>query len=115
MPRQLWGERDGVAKGSDVALEAVLTVNGAVATSQVTSSGVYSVSIENPSQPVQTLLADELSDVVTASSGLVRWNITSVQTATWPIGTFDGDIKLVDSGGTITYWPVSVRVRAVVD
>lgn len=115
MSRQLWGEIDGVAKGSDVALEAVLTVDGAIAPSQVTSSGIYSVSLQTATQPAQSLLTDELSDVVTASSGLVRWNITSAQTATWTVGTSNGDIKLVDSGGTITYWPVSLRVRSVVD
>lgn len=115
MPRQLWGDPDGVPEGSDVSLEAVLTIDGAIAQSQVTSSGIYSVSVENTVQPLQTILTDELSDVVTASTGLVRWNITSLQTAVWPAGTFDGDIKLVDSGGTITYWPVSLRIRGVVD
>lgn len=115
MSRQLWGDPDGVPKGSDVALEAVLTVDGAVAPSQVTSSGIYSLSIENTAQAFPTILTDELSDVVTASSGLVRWNITAVQSSSWSAGTFSGDIKLVDSGGTITYWPVSVRVRDVVD
>ncbi len=115
MPRQLWGEPDGVPKGSDVAFEAILAIDGAIAPSQVTSSGIYSLSFQTATQPAQTFVADELSDVVTASAGLVRWNITAVQTATWPAGTFDGDIKLVDSGGTITYWPVSLRVRSVVD
>ncbi len=115
MTRQIWGDPDGIPEGSDVALEAVLTVDGAIAPSQVTSSGIYSVSIENTVQPLQTILTDELSDVVTSSLGLVRWDITAVQTASWPMGTFDGDIKLVDSGGSITYWPVSLRVRSVID
>ncbi len=115
MARQRWGDPDGVPEGSDVTLEAVLTVNGVVAPAQVTSSGAFSLSIENTVQPLSPLLDDETSDSVTASSGLVRWNITAAQTAGWPPGTFNGDIKLVDSGGTVTYWPVSMMVRSVVD
>ncbi len=115
MTRQVWGDPDGVPAGSDISLEAVLTVDGALAPSQVTSSGIYTVSVDNTVQPLQTILTDEPSDLVTASAGLVRWNITSAQTSSWSAGTFDGDIKLVDSGGTITYWPVSLKIRNVVD
>jgi len=115
MARQQWGDPDGIAVGSDVALEAVLTVDGAVSPSRVTSSGTYTLSVENSGQPLSPLLSDEASDSVTASSGLIRWEITAAQTVLWPAGTFDGDIKLIDSGGTVTYWPVSVRVRTVVD
>ncbi len=115
MPRQVWGEPDAVPVGSDVTLEAVLMVDGAISPTRITSSGVYSVSIENTSLPVQPILTDELSDAVTASSGLIRWDITSAQTSSWPAGIFGGDIKLVDSGGKITYWPVSLRIRSVID
>ncbi len=115
MSRQSWGDPDAIPEGSDVSLEAVLTVNGAISPSQITSSGTFTVSIENTVLPIQTILTDELSDAVIASAGLVRWDITSAQTSGWPAGTFDGDIKLVDSGGTITYWPVSLRIRSVVD
>ncbi len=115
MARQVWGEPDGIAAGSDVSLEAILTVDGAIVPSQVTSSGIYTLSVENLVQPLQTILIDEPNDAVTASSGLVRWDITSVQSSSWSAGTFNGDIKLVDSGGSITYWPVSLRVRSVVD
>lgn len=115
MPRQLWGEPDGIPEGSDVSLEAVLTVNGVIAPAKVTSSGTYTLSIENTVQPVVPILADETSDAFTASSGLVRWDITAAQSALWPAGTFNGDIKLVDSGGAITYWPVTLKVRKVID
>ncbi len=115
MARQIWGESEGIPEGSDVSLEAMLTVDGAISPSLVTSSGTYSLSVENGAQPLSPLLTDEPSDSVTASSGLVRWNLTAVQTDSWPAGTFNGDIKLVDSGGTVTYWPVSLRVRSVVD
>ena len=101
--------------GADVALEAVLTVDGAASPQQATSSGVYTLSIENTVSPLQSILTDELSDAFTASSGLARWNITDTQTSVWPAGTFDGDIKMVDSGGSITYWPVSIKIRSVVD
>ncbi len=115
MTRQVWGDPDGVPAGSDVSLEAVLTIDGAISPQQVTSSGAYTVSIDNTVQPMQTILTDEPSDAVTASAGLVRWNIAAVQTSSWIAGTFDGDIKLVDSGGSVTYWPVSLKVRSVVD
>ena len=115
MARQAWGDPDGIPEGSDFSLEAVLTVNGALTPSQVTSSGAFTLSIENTVVPVLPIFTDEASDVVNASLGLVRWNITALQSAAWPAGTFDGDIKLVDSGGLITYWPVSLRIRSVID
>ena len=115
MTRQVWGAQDGVPEGSDFSLEAILTVNDTLAPAQVTSSGVFTLSIENTVQPITPLLVDELSDVVSASLGLVKWNITAVQSSGWPAGSFNGDIRLVDSGGSITYWPVSLRIRSVID
>ena len=115
MARQSWGEPDGIPEGSDFSLEAVLTVNGAIAPSQVTSSGAITLSVENTVEPIIPLLIDEVRDAVDAPSGLVRWNITAAQSSAWPAGTFNGDIKLIDSGGTITYWPVSLKIRSVID
>lgn len=115
MSRQTWGDPVGISKGSDFSLEAVLSVNGALSPTQITSRGVYTLSIENTIQPLLPLLTDEVSDALNAPIGLVAWNITAAQSASWPVGIFDGDIKLVDSGGAITYWPVSLKVRSVID
>lgn len=115
MVRQAWGDPNGVPEGSDFSLEAVLTVNDVIAPSQVTSSGAFTLSVENTIQPILPLLTDEASDAVNGSLGLVRWDITAVQSTDWPAGTFNGDVKLVDSGGSTTYWPVSLRIRSVID
>lgn len=113
--RQVWGEPGGIPSGSDFSLEAVLTVNGAISESQVTSSGTFTLSIENTVQPVLPLLDGEASDSVSKPLGLVKWNITSAQSSGWPAGTFNGDIRLEDSGGSVTYWPVSLRMRSVIE
>jgi hypothetical protein len=76
---------------------------------------VYTLSVEHTVQPLLPLLTDEVSDAVNPPIGLVTWNITAAQSASWPVGIFDGDIKLVDSGGAITYWPVTLKVRSVID
>ncbi len=109
MTRSIWGGPDGVPAGADLSLEAVLTIDGAVNPSQVTSSGTFSLSIGS------SLLIDEAADAVTSSDGLVKWDITSIQSSPWVAGTHEGDIKLVDSGGAVSYWPVSLQVRKVVD
>jgi hypothetical protein len=105
-----------VPVGSDFTLEAVLTLDGALSPSRVTSSGTFRLTVsDSVLNGGSALLTDRLSDSVTASAGLVKWNITDSQSSGWEAGTYDGDIKLVDSGGTITYWPVSLKVRAVKD
>ena len=111
MATNIWGAPNGVPAGADVLLEAVLTIDGAVHASQVTSSGSVTLSVGT----VAAQLTDESADAVTSSTGLVRWNITSAQTSSWTAGVHDGDIKLVDSGGTVTFWPVSLQVRSVID
>lgn len=116
MPRQSWGEPDGVPEGSDFTLEAVLTLDGALAPTRVTSSGAFTMTVSDSILNGGTaLLTDETSDSVVASVGLVKWNITDTQSDNWEAGTYHGDIKLVDSGGSITYWPVSLKVRAAKD
>lgn len=115
MVRQTWGEPDGMAEGSDVALEAVLNVDGTVDPARVTSSGAITLSVENTVQVFSPLLVDEPCDAFTPGTGRARWNITSLQSGGWPTGTFDGDIKLIDSAGAVTYWPISLKVRSVID
>lgn len=116
MTRKIWGLPDGVPEGSDFTLEAVLTVNGALNTSLVTSSGTFTLTVSDSVLNGGTaLLSDEASDSFTTATGLVKWAIADTQSSAWEAGTYDGDIKLVDSGGIITYWPVALKVREVRD
>ena len=103
-------------EGSDFALEAVLTVNGALSTGLVTSSGTFTLTVsDSVLNGGAALLTDRTSDSVTTATGKVRWEITDSQSSAWEAGTYDGDVKLVDSGGIITYWPVSLKVRSAKD
>lgn len=116
MTRVTWGGPDGIPEGSDFRLESVLTRNGAKDTAGVTSSGTYTVTVsDSVLNAGVALLADEASDskVQIATGLLVSWQITDAQSSGWAAGTYQGDIKLVDSGGTITYWPVSMMTREV--
>lgn len=116
MTRKAWGEPGGVPEGSDFTLEAVLTVNGALSTGLVTSSGTFTLTVSDSVLNGGTaLLAGEASDSVTTATGLVKWNIADTQSSAWEAGVYNGDIKLVDSGGIITYWPVSLKVREARD
>jgi len=116
--RQIWGWPDGIPEGSDFTLEGMLTLNGAKDSNLVTSSGTYTLSISDSVLNGGTaLLTDETSDSVSlANAGTkVVWNITNVQSSGWEAGTYKGDIKLVDSGSKITYWPVTYTSREVRD
>lgn len=116
IPRVTWGEPQGVPEGSDFKLAAVLTVNGATNTGLVTSSGTFTLTVsDSVLNGGVALLSDEASDSKTTATGLIEWAITDTQSSGWEAGTYDGDIKLVDSGGIITYWPVSLRVREARD
>lgn len=110
--RQAWGEPLGIPEGTDFTLEAKLTVHGATDTSRVTSSGTFTLwvsdSVLNGGTP---LLTNETSDSVVTATGVVKWNITDAQSSGWAAGLYNGDVKLVDSGGFILAWPVSLRVR----
>ena len=115
MPRQAWGEPDGIPEGSDFTLEAKLTVNGVTDTTRVTSSGTFTLTISDSVLNGGTaLLSDEASDSK-SNTGLIKWAITDTQSSAWEAGTYFGDIKCVDSGSLITYWPVSIKIRAAKD
>ena len=112
----IWGLPDGVPEGSDFKLAAVLTVNGALDTAKVTSSGTFTLTIsDSVLNGGAALLTDEASDSKTTATGLIEWAITDTQSSAWEAGTYDGDIKCVDSGAIITFWPVSLKVRSVKD
>lgn len=114
--RQAWGEPEGVPEGSDFDLVAYLTVEGAIDTARVTSSGTFTVTVSDSVLNGGTaLLADEASDSVTTATGKVLWSITDTQSSAWEAGTYNGDIKCVDSGLLVTYWPVSLKVREARD
>lgn len=113
-----WGFPDGIPEGSDFALEGVLTLNGAKDSDLVTSSGTYTLSVQSSVLNGGTaLLTDEGSDStsVIGSGTKVRWEITDTQSSAWEAGEYPGDIRLVDSGGSITYWAVTIKIRAAID
>lgn len=113
-----WGEPDGIPEGSDFRLEAVLTRNAAKDAAGVTSSGTITLSAESS---VLNSGVAILTDVATSSKSqittglLAAWEIADTQSSAWDAGTYQGDIKLVDSGGTITYWPVTIKIRTAID
>lgn len=112
MARQAWGEPDGVPEGSDFDLIAYLTVEGAKDTARVTSSGTFTLTVSDSVLNGGTaLLTDEASDSVVTATGRIKWSITDAQSSAWEAGTYNGDIKCVDSGSLVTYWPVSLKVR----
>ncbi len=116
--RQIWGWPDGIPEGSDFRLESVLTLNGAKSSQLVTSSGTYTLTISDSVLNGGTaLLTDEASDSTTLVNAGTRvaWEITDAQSSGWEAGTYKGDIKLVDSGGKITYWPVTYISREARD
>lgn len=116
MARQAWGEPDGIPEGSDFTLEAKLLVNGALDTTRVTSSGTFTLTVSDSVLNGGTaLLTDEASDSKTTSTGLIKWNIADTQSSAWEAGVYNGDIKCVDSGSLITYWPITLRVREAKD
>ena len=116
MSRRAWGEPEGIPEGSDFTLEAVLTVNGALDTALVSSGGTFTLTIsDSVLNGGVALLSDEAADSVTTDLGLVKWHITSSQSSAWEAGSYNGDIKLEDTAGTVTYWPVSLKVRSVRD
>ena len=114
--RKAWGLPYGVPEGSDFKLAAVVTKHGSLSTGAFTSSGAWTVTISDSVLNGGTaLLADEVSDSMTAATGLVEWSITDTQSEGWASGEYNGDIKLVDSGSTIRYFPISMKVRSVRD
>lgn len=118
MSRQIWGWPDGIPEGSDFRLEAVLTRNGAPDTAGVTVDGTYTLTVSDSALNAGVaLLADEASDSVSVvgSGTLVAWEITDAQSSAWQAGSYNGDIKLVDSAGSISYWPVTMIVREAKD
>lgn len=111
--RQVWGEPLGVPEGADITLEAKLTINGVVDTARVTSSGTKTLWVsDSVLNGGVALITNEGSDSFVVSTGVAKWNITDTQSSGWEAGYYEGDIKLVDSGGLITIWPVALRVRS---
>ena len=116
MPRQAWGEPDGVPAQSDFTLEAILTLDGVVSPSVATSSGTISLTVQDSALNNGVALFDgraASSGDFVAATGFIKWTVTHDQSSGWEAGTYPGDIKLVDSGGSVTYWPVSLKVRSV--
>ncbi len=110
-----WGFPEGIPAGSDFTLEAVLTINGAKDTALGSTEGTYTLTVSDSliNSGAVALLSSEISDAksIIGTGTLVSWQITDVQSNTWTAGTYNGDIKLVDSAGSITYWPVTMKIR----
>ena len=110
--RKSWAVPFGVAEGSDFKLSAKMLNNGALDTSGFTSSGTWTVTIsDSVLNGGSALLTAEASDSFTKATGLAEWSITDAQSAGWQAGTYNGDIKLVDSASLVHYFPVSLKVR----
>lgn len=114
--RQVWGQPLGIPEGTDFTLEAILTIAGQVDTARVSASATITLTVSDSVLNGGTaLLSDEASDSFTKAAGLVKWNITDTQSSGWEPGTYDGDIKSVDSNGAITMWPVGLQTREARD
>ena len=110
--RKSWAVPFGVAEGSDFKLAATILNQGAVSSASFTSSGTWTVTIsDSVLNGGVALLTAEASDSFTTATGLVEWSITDTQSAGWAAGTYNGDIKVVDSGALVTYFPISLKVR----
>lgn len=115
-PRMTWGGNTGVPEGSDFDLVAQVTLNGALPSGLLTSSGTWTLTVsDSVLNAGVALLTDRASDSFATTTGKARWSITDSQSSAWEAGVYGGDIKLVDSGGIITYWPISMKVRGVKD
>jgi hypothetical protein len=110
--RKSWAVPFGVAEGSDFKLAATILNQGAVSSASFTSSGTWTVTIsDSVLNGGVALLTAEASDSFTTATGLAEWSITDTQSAGWAAGTYNGDIKVVDSGALVTYFPISLKVR----
>ena len=110
--RKSWAVPFGVAEGSDFKLAATILNQGAVSSASFTSSGTWTVTIsDSVLNGGVALLNAEASDSFTTATGLAEWSITDTQSAGWAAGTYNGDIKVVDSGALVTYFPISLKVR----
>ncbi len=113
--RQQWGEPLGIPEGSDFVLEAKLTVHGATDTSRVTSSGTSTLNVGDSVLNGGVELLNSAAGTVVTATGVATFTITDATSSDWEAGTYNGDIKVVDSGGLILYWPVSLKIREASD
>lgn len=110
--RKSWAVPFGVAEGSDFKLAATMLNHGAVDSVNFTSSGTWTVTVSDSVLNSGTaLLSAETSDSFSKNTGLAEWSITDTQSVGWASGTYNGDIKLVDSGALVHYFPISLKVR----
>ena len=110
--RKSWAVPFGVAEGSDFKLAATMLSHGAVDSVNFTSSGTWTVTIsDSVLNGGSALLTAETSDSFAKNTGLAEWSITDTPSAGWAAGTYNGDIKVVDSGALVTYFPISLKVR----
>ena len=104
-----------IPEGSDFTLEATFTLNGISDTGRVTSSGAYTITVSDSILNGGTALLSAVSatfSTAVVTKGLATWTITDTQSSGWEAGTYDGDIKLTDSGSLLTYFPISLVVRS---
>ena len=112
--RKAWGQPLGVPEGGDFSLHATMLRSGAVDSTAYTSSGTWALTVSDSVLNGGTaLLSGETSDSFSKNTGIAEWSITDTQSNGWAAGTYNGDIKLVDSGSLVHYFPVSLKVRSV--
>ena len=117
--RAFWGKPTPVPEGSDFNLIAELTVNNVNDT--LLFDTTYALSLRDVSDSSASLiLTDEASDASDTSLTpfQVKWTILDTQSSGWASDsdvTFHGDIKGTDTTGLVSYWPVGLVVRGVLD
>ena len=112
--RQQWGQPLGIPEGSDFALEAKLTVHGALS-SRVTSSGTFTLNVGDAVLNGGVELLNSQTGSMVTLTGVATFTITDATSSGWEAGTYNGDIKGVDSGSLVLYWPVSLKIRDASD
>ena len=111
--RKSWTAPFGVAEGSDFSLVATVLNKGAVDAVNFTDSGTWTLTVSDSVLNGGTALlsAQAASSSFVKLTGKATWNITDTISNGWATGTYNGDIKVVDSGALVTYFPISLKVR----
>jgi hypothetical protein len=111
--RKSWAVPFGVAEGSDFSLVATVLNNGAVDAVNFTDSGTWTLTVSDSvlNGGTALLTTQAVSSSFVKLTGKATWTITDTISAGWAAGTYNGDIKVVDSGALVTYFPISLKVR----
>jgi len=111
--RKSWAVPFGVAEGSDFKLVATVLNQGAVDNVNFTDSGTWTLTVSDSvlNGGSALLSAQAVSSSFVKLTGKATWAISDTASVGWAAGTYNGDIKVVDSGALVTYFPISLKVR----